>query len=789
MAASDRSRPIASPSRARSAEDGGDAFAARLLRVKGALLMVVGLCIGLPLPAPVHAQVFDTIDIERSDGEVQIQIRFNARVLYRRHVVSPAGNAIEIYIEEAARSEALRGVIEDTRRSPPSPLVPPFTVTYHAERAAALRRIAVTFTRPVPVTARQGADADTIVLSIAAPAAAPRPLPAPDAPAEAAPPVPPAATAPPAAPSPPVAPDIAAQAQQLLTQAKASIAGNRLDDALDTLNRLLNLPPSPASREAQELVGNVREGLGQGARARAEYELFLRLYPEGADAERVRRRLAALARIAAAAPPSGRPTRPAATSVWGSVSQYYYGGKSQIDTTTTVITPATNATVIDTQRLTANDQSALATLVDLNARYRGEDWDNRLVFRDTYLASFLKDQRSRNRLYGFYGDIRNVRLGTQARFGRLTSTGNGVLGRYDGGSLSYSPSGRWRIGVLAGTPSEETPGGRQTFVGQSLDFDNVVDGLGFGLFNIVQRAEGFIDRHALGGELRYFDQQRALFGYVDYDRTFSALNVGSLQGSWTFTAGPSFTLLYDYRRAPTLQLSNVLFGDPSNTLRGALAGRSLDDARLQLRAATPVSRVFLAGTTVPVLSNLQLGLEYRASSLSAAAANGTLPATPATGRVDAYTLQAIGTSIWGRYDVVAFTGSFLRGEANTAKLAAINPRLQFFERLRVEPSLRWYRQDDAATGVETVRITPGLRLAYSLTDRLALESEASVERSRADGPMLSETVQRLFYFVGFRWDFEGRPQANQERQPMLPLSQPRPPGDPVSTLGQPRGNP
>lgn len=215
----------------------------------------------------------------------------------------------------------------------------------------------------------------------------------------------------------------------------------------------------------------------------------------------------------------------------------------------------------------------------------------------------------------------------------------------------------------------------------------------------------------------------------------------------------------------------------------------LDEVRRQVKAATPISKVFSIGTTVPVLAKWQLGLEYRASSLGGAAATGNLPATPPTGRIDTYTLQAIGTSIWGRYDVVAFTASYLKGDASTAKLLAINPRLQFFDRLRIEPSLRWYRQDDLATRVETVRITPGLRLTYPLTDRFSLESEATVERSRADGPTIRETVQRVFYFLGFRWDFEGRPQAPVERTPLLPLSQPKPPADPVNTLGQPGSRP
>ena len=52
-----------------------------------------------------------------------------------------------------------------------------------------------------------------------------------------------------------------------------------------------------------------------------------------------------------------------------SVSQSYYGGQSRIDTSTIIVTPATNATIIDQQSITGTDQSsAVVTSVDANAR-------------------------------------------------------------------------------------------------------------------------------------------------------------------------------------------------------------------------------------------------------------------------------------------------------------------------------------------------------------------------------------------------------------------------------------
>ena len=53
-------------------------------------------------------------------------------------------------------------------------------------------------------------------------------------------------------------------------------------EAVDLLTRLLRQPEYPARADAQELIGLVRERAGQLAQAKAEYEEYLRRYPDGA---------------------------------------------------------------------------------------------------------------------------------------------------------------------------------------------------------------------------------------------------------------------------------------------------------------------------------------------------------------------------------------------------------------------------------------------------------------------------------------------------------------------------
>src|SRR6185369_7278615 len=83
-------------------------------------------------------------------------------------------------------------------------------------------------------------------------------------------------------------------------------------------------------QDAQELIALARWRQGDPMRARAEFELYLKLYPEGPGAQRVREALLTLA-----PPPQAAegPAQPAVTTtLGGSVSSFYYGGQSKLRT-------------------------------------------------------------------------------------------------------------------------------------------------------------------------------------------------------------------------------------------------------------------------------------------------------------------------------------------------------------------------------------------------------------------------------------------------------------------------
>lgn len=690
-------------------------------------LHAIGLWMLLLYASAGSAQALDDVEISGAGGQAQITVRFAAQVRYQRHVVDPTSASAQVFLQVTGESSD-DGVFEDTRSSPPSRDLPAFVVRYLAPQGGVpARRLDINFEAPVEfVRIGQGSDNRSVVLQLKA-----------QAPAVVPPTAPVAATDDPA---------------MMLAQGKEALGRQDYDGAIALLNRILNLPPNAASQEAQELIGQVREALGSNDRARAEYQLYLKLYPDGEGAARVRERLAALDLPEAQAVAGGRAPRPRQVTTWGSISSSYYGGNSRIRTDNIIVTPATNATVIDTQTLSQTDQSALVTNLDANTRIRSGDWDNRFVLRDIATLSFLADQPNENRLTALYGDFRYQPQRLGARLGRQSSTSGSVLGRFDGGNLSWGVTEKWRVGAIAGVPAQDVLGNRPSFFALTVDGDTPIEGLGLGFFAVRQAVDGITDRQAVGTELRYFRDLTSVFGLLDYDLRFGQLNVGSVQGSYQFEAGGVLNFLYDYRRTPTLQVSNVLLADPTQTLADLLATEDADALERLALGLTPISKVALAGLTWPVSSHWQIGGEFRVSSLTGTEGYGALPAQAGTGNVYTGTLQAIGSGVFTETGVVTFTTSRLSADVYDAWLVAANSRFRVGSRWIIEPAVRWYRQDNV-TGSQLTRVAPTLRTLFQWREHFSLEGEVAYERSRSDSALFNEIDNILFYYFGFRWDF------------------------------------
>ena len=553
-----------------------------------------------------------------------------------------------------------------------------------------------------------------------------------------------------------------------MAKSRAALVAGKNDDALNTLNQLLLLPPNKYSQDAQELVGLARERAGDPAQARKEYELYLRLFPTGDGATRVRQRLASLAppevsTTVAAKPPEKHGPQ---MSAGGTVSSYYYGGKQNVQTTF-VNVPVT----VNQQTITNTTQSSLVTTADLNGRYRTDGTDTRIVFRDSDQKSFIGDTApSLNRMDSAYVDFRDTQHGYSVKVGRQTGVTGGLVGRFDGAIVTYDLAPKLRVEGVLGKPvsQDQFVNANQHFEGLSVEAQNFAEHWGASGFVINQTADGIVDRRAVGGEVRYFDQQKTLYTLLDYDVQFATLNAATLQGTYQLPDQTSLAIMLDDRKAPTLETVNGLLqaGCPSPpSYTDYFAGRcvnatapfTVEKLRADALQTTANSHVLSLDVSRPLGKQWQVSADVRVTSVGALptvtlATGQIFQGTSATGNVFGFTAQATGTNLYSKRDINVFSYTHLHSATlNGDQLAYSNLNTMLDGRLTLEPNLSFYRETDT-TGQSINRVSPSFRTSYKLTKRASAEGTVAMERSQNRGPDQNDTTTNVFYYLGFRYD-------------------------------------
>lgn len=546
------------------------------------------------------------------------------------------------------------------------------------------------------------------------------------------------------------------QASDLLERSRNALTGGNNVMAIQLLTQLLQLPPNAHSQDAQELIGLAHERNGEIEKAKREYALCLKLYPNWSGAERVRQRLAELEatpeRTALVAPKKKEIN---ISSTYGSLSQYYYRGNSHVDT---VLTPLVGPPEPQ-PTLTSLDQSQLITNLDLTGRFRSGDYDNRIVVRNSYNLNFLPNTENDNRLFSAYGEVRNKLYDYSGRLGRQPGNSGGVLGRFDGLSAGYGIVPKWRVNLVAGVPVEFNPiNSDKQFWGTSLDFGTFFVHWSGSTYYISQTVDGIVDRQAVGTELRYFDPRSSFLSLVDYDVSYGVLNIALLQGTLQLGSKTSLNLLVDHRLSPIMQTSNALINETNTSISSFLQlGMTEEQLRAQAEDRTPTSDLIMLGMTHNFNPAWQVGGDVKVYNISGTPASGAPPATPIpatadTGNVYVYTLQGIATALLTKRDVTVLSLSYISSDAYDGKSIGINNRTVLWEKWTIDFSLRHYQQQDSV-GTEQTRLTPILRIGYRWRDRITFEAEAGLEKSQTTSGSQTEDSSLSFYTLGYRWDF------------------------------------
>lgn len=730
---------------------GTAAFRSRLHAVALALLLGATLL-------PAEAQVLDDVEARREGRNAIVTVRFAAPVQLVRTVSARDGNLAQVYYDVLATGDALNPVASERRVPLPRGGYLVLLTDEASGTAERSRKLVLRFSTATAFTARpgQGNRSIELVLANQAEALSP-PTPAPAA----------SAAAPsPAASEPEARPLTDAERERsraALAAARQLIEQGEHGQALERLDEVLALPPHEGRIDALELRATARWRQGDPEGARADYERYLALYPQGPGAARAREALLTLAPpVVEAAIQAGRePGRTAVTTTLaGSLALMYYGGQSKVRTQEFQDSPIGGLPqLVNDATLSGTDQRQLLSSVDVNWRRRDADSDLRLVLRDTKTNDLMRPEKSRNKLTALYVDYKLTTPGVQMRLGRQSPTGGGVMGRFDGVQAGYRFAPRWRVNAVAGAPTDALLDTKRRFWGVSVDADEIAKGFGGSLYWIQQTLDGQSDRRGLGAELRLLAGQFTALGSLDYDPQLKGWNIVSTQSTWQGADNTIVNVLYDRRATPMLMLGNALFFQnpvaqvQARTLYELLLTQSLPVLRQQVRSTTAFSTQAMVSVTHPVTAHWQAGADLRLTNV------GALPPVadilpngqPGTGNVWSMGAQLIGTNLYSARDTHVVLLTLLRGPTYHGELLSYNNASAVGEGWLLEPSLRLYQQSEDS-GLRTRRWAPGLRASKRFLARWVAESELSMEFSNSQSPNRSESSHRTFYYVGLRYD-------------------------------------
>jgi hypothetical protein len=544
--------------------------------------------------------------------------------------------------------------------------------------------------------------------------------------------------------------EVEARAAELMGLAKDAVSKGNTETAINRLNQLLLLPPNSTTQDAQEMIGLAWERSGNLARARIEYELYLKLFKTGEGAERVAQRLASMGAAPGKpdATPAAAPSEQAKRSdskYTGNVAQYYFGGKSRSQSLVNL------AAGIDQSTLSKTTESALVTNVDLGARYATDASDTRAVFRGTGSANLSATSKVASILNAAYVDYRLKESGFGARVGRQSPINGGLLGMFDGVSATYPVREGVRVNLMGGVPANPlvSAPAEKLFAGM-VEADSITENLSGDIYVINQTTEGITNRRAIGIEARFSNERGSMYALLDYDQLFRAINAFSLQGSYQGAGQTTYTVLVDTRKAPSLQMTNALISSGATSLRTLLQTQTLESVIDSAKATTAQARQILFSVSRPISDKWQATGDLRASDIGALPAVGDFEATPATGAQYGFSAQLTGSNIYSTRDINNFNMSYLSTPFFRGVQFAYNNLTGFNDnKVTLEPSIRLYLQRDDL-GSRLTRISPGLRGTYNLSKRTSLMGEGFLEHSTNQGPTNNATTDSVFFYLGVR---------------------------------------
>lgn len=554
----------------------------------------------------------------------------------------------------------------------------------------------------------------------------------------------------------------------LMEDARQSLAREDYGRGIQLLTRMLQMPIHTHTQESKELLGVAREKKGQVARAKLEYQEYLRLYPEGEGAQRVKQRLAGI-ELAQVEPRDKlkevKQRTSAQIDTFGRVSQRYYQD-------TTAVAALGNSSGTTTTR------STLTSFLNVSSRYRNEEYDARGFFNAHDVRTMQGAGDDESEINSVYVDVKNRVKKYSALIGRQSSNKGGVFGRFDGLWASYEYKPKYEVSATVGQPvsfSSGDIGAKRIFYGASLSVAAPKDSWGANAYYIEQKVDSLVDRRAVGGDLRYSDKIYSLFASADYDLFYNTLNLVFVRGGWRANEQTRIDVNYNVRQSPLMLTTNALQQEGKEKFNELydLPGVTTQDIQDKVSKVSSLSHMLTIGAVYDLDQNNQINADVTVSTIDArdeypllkclhvpdnivsnpecaGASLRNAPESPKYGPEYSYSAQLISSNYFIERDIHIAGGRYSSGEGRTSTSIFLRSRFPYGDQWYIGPRIQL---DRSRTGASTLmHPSASVKLDYRWKKQVSLEAELGYEINDFSGPSATD-YSRTTLFLGYNYDF------------------------------------
>ncbi len=506
--------------------------------------------------------------------------------------------------------------------------------------------------------------------------------------------------------------------KSMLADARTAVAARDFTTAIALLTKLQRQPEFPERAPAQELLGLARERAGQFAQAKAEYQEYLRRYPDREAADRVAFRLRIL-RAAEARARGGVAADPLARG-WqlsgGAAQMGRYDG-----TRLSNGAPPPNTGV--TAPPAPTNENALFTDVDLFARRRGDthDWVARLSagYDKVFGASATTGAATRVSLASV--EMLDRPHGLLTRLGRQAQNQDGILGTFDGLFMAWQFKPAWAVNVAAGYPVQLLSVATRTaqrFETLALAYTPPGRHWDGSVFVAQQVFDGLRDRQAVGADARYLAATASVVALVDYDLFHRSLNTASLLATWQLPDRWSLSFDAERRDSPVLTTGNALIGQPYTSLSAMEQLYTEAQIHQLARDRTPVTSNYSVTASRPLGQRFQVSAIVAATSTGATVASGGVEAQPASGTLLSYQAQLYGSDLWRNGDFNTLAVTVGNTEIGRIDSLSATSRFPIGGAWRLGPRFTMNRLDVSTDGSRETTYIPSVLIDYQRNNKL-----------------------------------------------------------------------